>query len=613
MTGRIWLRGGLLAAGVALAACSASNDGTRAESSEMSPDAPVASAHVPKDPRVEAWRKVVAKTPAPKEGCFTVTYPSTTWTEEPCAPAVSNPIPAPSRRLFGGGTKSEAESPAGGAGVPAVGNGTDWYAQTSSATTSATGSFPYVSGVSTVSSADGSNAYSLQVNTNQFPSSACSGGLAGCQAAMQAVFYGQSGNADIWYVLLNYYSGSGGCPSSSWQGVGGTCYLEESNYQVNVGAQPVSNLSALSLSAIAGSPNVTMTMSAGGGTVKSVGVPNVVGLGGAWTNTDFNIFGDGGGDRASFAGTPTIQVQTEVQSATSPTCSPTAPSSTVETNSLNLVPNCCVASGNAITFLESGVTGQSCTLCGAQGQTCCSAGTGCSSPGDVCYGGTCTACGGSGEVCCTGNTCGSGLACQQGLCGVQDGLTASPADISAAQGDGAAISVNYASTEVTLTGAWASSDTTQPTFSYEGLPEGVSCVPSSGFGPGPTKVTCTTSADTPTSASANLPNGYPIKIVANIGSISESTTIYLTVTACQPDTCSNVGYVCGSLDNGCGETLNCGSCASGDSCVAGVCTPTCNKYCPPPEFLDPYTCTCDSCKCGTIIVGGHRICNVCKP
>jgi hypothetical protein len=359
-----------------------------------------ASAPAAKDRRVEAWRRVVAKTPALKEGCFTVTYPSTTWTEEPCAPAVSNPLPAPPRQLVRGAA----------AGVPAVGRGTDWFAQTSSATTSATGSFPFVSGVSTVSSSDGANAYSLQLNTNAFSSSACNG-VPTCRAAMQAVFYGQSGNADIWYVLLNYYSGSTvNCPSSSWIGLGGTCYLEESRYQVNIGAQPVSNLGALLLGAVTGSTNVTMTISAGGSTAKSIGVPNLIGLGSGWTDTEFNIFGDGGSDDADFAGTPTIQVQTDVEGA-APSCSMTSNVFTLETNSLNLVPNCCLASANGITFLESGVTGQSCTLCGAQGQTCCTNGW-CASSSEHCStSGTCTQCGGANEPCCAGSTCNSGLAC----------------------------------------------------------------------------------------------------------------------------------------------------------------------------------------------------------
>jgi len=41
---------------------------------------------------------------------------------------------------------------------------------------------------------------------------------------------------------------------------------------------------------------------------------------------------------------------------------------------------------------------------------------------------------------------------------------------------------------------------------------------------------------------------------------------------CVPDTCVGLGYNCGSWSDGCGGTLNCGTCASGYTCTAGTCT-----------------------------------------
>ncbi len=40
---------------------------------------------------------------------------------------------------------------------------------------------------------------------------------------------------------------------------------------------------------------------------------------------------------------------------------------------------------------------------------------------------------------------------------------------------------------------------------------------------------------------------------------------------CVPDTCAGLGYNCGSWSDGCGGTLNCGTCASGYTCTAGTC------------------------------------------
>jgi len=46
---------------------------------------------------------------------------------------------------------------------------------------------------------------------------------------------------------------------------------------------------------------------------------------------------------------------------------------------------------------------------------------------------------------------------------------------------------------------------------------------------------------------------------------------------CVPKTCAMLGnYRCGSWDDGCGNTLNCGACASGKTCSAGQCVSNCS-------------------------------------
>ena len=54
---------------------------------------------------------------------------------------------------------------------------------------------------------------------------------------------------------------------------------------------------------------------------------------------------------------------------------------------------------------------------------------------------------------------------------------------------------------------------------------------------------------------------------------------------CVPDTCASLGYNCGSWGDGCGGTLDCGTCASGYVCTAGTCvaevTPNGNGVAPP--------------------------------
>ena len=92
-----------------------------------------------------------------------------------------------------------------------------------------------------------------------------------------------------------------------------------------------------------------------------------------------------------------------------------------------------------------------------------------------------------------------------------------------------------------------------------------------------------------------------------------TTDVTLTVTACQPLTCTGFGYVCGSLDNGCGTTQDCGTCPSGESCTAGACYKCAERTCPVPEFFNLSTCKCEACPCGTLHVNGHYLCNVCRP
>ncbi len=45
------------------------------------------------------------------------------------------------------------------------------------------------------------------------------------------------------------------------------------------------------------------------------------------------------------------------------------------------------------------------------------------------------------------------------------------------------------------------------------------------------------------------------------------------VASCVPQTCSSLGYNCGTHNNGCGGTISCGTCPSGQNCGAGVCSP----------------------------------------
>lgn len=78
-------------------------------------------------------------------------------------------------------------------------------------------------------------------------------------------------------------------------------------------------------------------------------------------------------------------------------------------------------------------------------------------------------------------------------------------------------------------------------------------------------------------------NGNPIVGNPDIGAFE-----YQEIT-CQPTTCSALGKSCGTWDDGCGNSLNCGTCASGQNCNNGVCESICT----------PATCSSLGKQCGT--------------
>ncbi|WNG57899.1 hypothetical protein F0U59_26455 [Archangium gephyra] len=109
-------------------------------------------------------------------------------------------------------------------------------------------------------------------------------------------------------------------------------------------------------------------------------------------------------------------------------------------------------------------------------------------------------------------------------------------------------------------------------------------------------------------AIAELPNhrflitgGYYGYQTTTFNTISE---IYDDGSACEPATCVASGAVCGSISNGCGGTLDCGSCPGGQICSASN---TC-------EICVPTTCESQGRVCGSSSdgCGGTLECGTCS-
>jgi hypothetical protein len=299
---------------------------------------------------------------------------------------------------------------AGDVSADNTGNGVDFFAQVSGALSTATGSFPSVLGATAESDQAGANAYSVQLNSNGFsnattaalcrqsssPQSQC----VGWQQAVYSSIVGQAGFY-IQYWLLDF--GSDDCPDG-WTSRNGSCSMNTVSVRGvptdvlnGFTPVPVSDLGSMSMSMTAGSSDlITITSNA---TAWAAQFPSVLGLnsGNSWNLAEFGVYGDGSLDTAQFASNTSLAVNIATQSVTPTTAAPTCATSTSvatgEQNNLSFpdFPYCCLATGGdspSVTFQESNVPGQACTVCGGQGQSCCNANNGawCASDSNICLG-----------------------------------------------------------------------------------------------------------------------------------------------------------------------------------------------------------------------------------
>jgi hypothetical protein len=295
----------------------------------------------PRQKSREHWRKAMAQTLPQKKGCFTASYPDTSWEEVQCLPA---PVPPYSR-------------PAHGGRLETVGNGNDFVATVTSGTLSAAeGAFPLISNV-TSESDGGANVFSLQLNSQTFTTTACNG-VSGCLGWEQFVYSSHVySGAFIQNWLLNYGST---CPAGGWQLQAGTtnCYVNSS--VVSVPSQTAENLTQLVLMGTANSGGTDAVLMYVDDTLYSASEgDSTVNLAANWKTAEFNVFGDGGGSEATFNSGATLTVRTTVNNGTanSPSCGTSG--TTGETNSLTLVHPCCPFGGASpgIVFKESSASG----------------------------------------------------------------------------------------------------------------------------------------------------------------------------------------------------------------------------------------------------------------
>jgi hypothetical protein len=282
----------------------------------------------------EAWRDTIVKTPVPKEGCFTASYPVATWHATSCGVAPKIPL-----------------VPRGGRAAFTVGNGDDYAAVVSGLISSTVGSFPAITGLKNETGEGSPNAYSLQINSQFFASPTCAGAAnpGSCLGWEQFVYLTGYG-VFMQYWLINY---NNTCPGG-WYSYGGDCYTNSSLVGApNVG---VKKLDSIKLSGTAVANGIdTVVFSTKTKAYSTTGKDSVVDLAAYWNTSEWNVFGPGGGSQAVFnAGTSiTVNVALTDGQTAAPTCQGDD-GYTGETNNLNL--NACKATGGttpSIQFTES--------------------------------------------------------------------------------------------------------------------------------------------------------------------------------------------------------------------------------------------------------------------
>jgi hypothetical protein len=318
--------------------------------------------------RQEEWRNSIGLAPKPKKGCFTAKFPSKEWQEVPCVPTPDYPMP-----------------PRMGIVPDVVGNSNDIAAKAPSGfISSATGSFDNLSGVTSESgqiAASGpavANAYTLQINTEFFKSTACTGSpntdpVTGCRGWEQFVFENNnvSHRAYIQYWLIRYNTT---CPSGWTQEPSGTdiycVILNNSSGAVGTSAVPVTNLSQVTLTGTADAGGDSITMTVGGMAYTRAG-DNSVNAAAGWTIAEFNVLGDGGnavgvGSQAGFNAGASIVTRTRIiyGGTVPPDC--VATGFTAETNNLSFGATAPASSapGPALIFAES-IAGGALSNCAA--------------------------------------------------------------------------------------------------------------------------------------------------------------------------------------------------------------------------------------------------------
>lgn len=289
-----------------------------------------------------SWHETMRHLAPPTAGCFHASYPSVIWEKAGCAT-----------------TSYRSEPHVKFSTAETVGNGNDYAAATANLTSSATGSFPVVTGVTSETDGTTANSYTLQLNTNLANGSpACASyGYSSCQVWEQYIYSSSyvGGVAQVFIQNWMFIPKGARCPrSGGWTSYKTSSYngCYKNSAAVNSVLVPASQLANLKLAGVAsanGNDTVTFTNDA---TAYAVSEPDsTLAIADVWKQSEFNIVGNGGGSAATFntGSSVTVNLQVNDGSTNAPSCLANA-GSTGETNNLNL--GACSATGGSSPYIQ---------------------------------------------------------------------------------------------------------------------------------------------------------------------------------------------------------------------------------------------------------------------
>jgi hypothetical protein len=300
-----------------------------------------------------------------------------------------------------------------------MGAGQTFVAQSAAgAISEAVGQFPTSASMGiSETGAGGANDFSLQLNANQFTTSLCTPpGTTPksdtCTGWQQFIFSNFNNGAFIQYWLIGYFDNRPACPADSDVGHGGCCPADWTTFKstdavpgangcyrnsnmsapatppITLTSEVLLNINLLGRVAANSDSFVISTFDISQDMFAGTGLGDPLGLSGAWTAVEFNIFGDANSSNANFSPGTTFNVLVDVGGEAS--CTTPLTGVTAETNNLKAVnadggPCCTWTAGGGhggIQFTQSNADGAQ-SICDA-GSHCVPAGAACSVGGLGC-------------------------------------------------------------------------------------------------------------------------------------------------------------------------------------------------------------------------------------